>query len=116
MTPEHYQAEELNEPFYFTRPTNAADGEGGFTVTQARNPTTGFHFAKVRPLRGTERVVNDGLSAVNGVLFVVYAALGIRPTDTLVYNGATYQIRDVKPAAAQSVFQEVETEAGVANG
>jgi hypothetical protein len=113
MAPEHYMAEDLCEPFYFNRPTRVSDGAGGFTTTVARNPVgSGFHFAKVRPLRGTERVLADGLVATQSLMFVVYAALGILPTDTLVYNGVSYNIRSVNPATAQSVFQEIEAVAG----
>jgi len=111
---EHYNANDLCEPFYFTRPTRVTDGAGGFTETDVRNPANVslFHYAKVRPLRGAERLVGDGLASVSEVLFVVYAALGIQTTDTLVHNGVTYNIRRVSPVTAQSVFQELEAVAG----
>lgn len=109
--PEHHDPADLVEPFYFNRPTNTTDGAGGFTTTYARNPDSGFHFAKVRPLRGNERLVADGLVSFEGLRFVVYADLGIRTTDTLVYGGVSYNIRAVHPPAG-SVFQEIEAEAG----
>lgn len=113
MTVEHYRAEELTEPFYFNRPTDTTDGAGGYTTVMARNPASGFHFAKVRPLRGTERLAADGLVSESSLLFVVHAGLGIRTTDTLVYAGLQYNVRSVKPNG-RSIFQEIEAEAGEA--
>lgn len=111
MSEEHYKPADLVEPFYFNRPTDTTDGAGGFTTVMARNPATGFHFAKVRPLRGAERLVGDGLVATTGVMFVVYSDLAIRPTDVLVYKGVSYNIRRLN-VPANSAFQELEAEAG----
>lgn len=109
---EHYRAEDLTEPFYFNRPSRSTDGAGGFTTTVTRNPATGFHFAKIRPLRGGEREVADHLANVSEVMFVVYKDLGILPTDRIVYNSQEYSITRVSPAGL-SVFQEIEATFGV---
>jgi Phage head-tail joining protein len=113
MTEEHYNASDLVEPFYFTRPSRTTDGAGGFTETTTRFPTTGYHFAKVRPLRGTERLLGDGLVSVSGVMFVVWSDLGILVTDTLVYKDVAYNIRRTN-VPGNSAFQEIEAEEGVA--
>lgn len=112
MSTEHYDAADLVEPFYFNRVTSTPDGAGGFTQVTARNPLTGFHFAKVRPLRGSERALNDGLASSAEVLFVVYSDLGVLTTDTLVYKGTAYNIRRAN-VPGNSVFQELEAESGV---
>jgi hypothetical protein len=106
---EHYQADQLREPFTLVRITQVSDSQGGYTDSEA---TTGPHFAYVRPLRGAERQVNDQLSGIVEALFVVYAGVGVKFRDVLVYNGVRYNVRSVKPAG-MSNFQEVEAESGV---
>jgi head-tail joining protein len=108
VSPEHYNADELNEPFELRRKTRVSDGAGGFTETEA---TQGGHFAKVRPLRGGERQIGDGTTHQIELLFVVYAGVGVRPTDVLVYNGLRYDVRLVQPAGLSN-FQEVEAASG----
>jgi hypothetical protein len=112
MKGEHYNAEDLVEPFYFNRPTQTPDGSGGYATTLTRNPVSGYHFAKVRALRGGERVVEGHLANTSEVQFVVYAALGILPTDRIVYDGREYSITRTNPPG-RSVFQEIEATAGV---
>jgi head-tail adaptor len=112
---EHYRHEDLDQPVYFNRPTNVADSAGGFTTSLVRNPTTGFHWAKVRPLRGTERTVADGMSATGELLFVMDSSLGIVETDVLVYGGVNYNVRYIAPPG-YSQFVEITAEREVLNG
>lgn len=107
---EHYRPEQLVNPFTLLRPATAADGAGGFDVTESQ--VGGVHFAMVRAIRGGEAPLNSGLSNTGLVLFVVYAALGIQATDVLLYNGVRYNVRFLPPAGL-SKFQEVQAESGV---
>lgn len=109
MAPVHYYPQQLREPVEVIRKTQVTDGRGGFTTHEA---TTGPHFAFVRNLRGQEREVNDGLVGVAQVLFVFYAAVDIRSSDVLLYNGRRYNVRSLLPSSL-SQFQEVEAESGV---
>lgn len=109
MAPEHYKAEQLQEPVEVFRPTLSADGSGGSATSEV---SQGTHLAFVRPLRGSERLLNAGEAGVVEVLFVLYAAVGVQRTDVLVYNGSRYNIRAVLPPGL-SKFQEIEAESGV---
>lgn len=106
---EHYTADQLREPVEVLRPVLSADGSGGSTSTES---SQGTHLAFVRPLRGGERKQNDGQAAIVEVLFVMYAAVGVLPTDVLLYNGARYNVRSALPPGL-SLFQEIEAESGV---
>lgn len=110
---EHYQAGQLQNPFTVLRKTQAADGRGGFTDTEAQVGAT--HFAFVRALRGAEKQLNDGVSSSTEVMFVTWAAVDIRSTDVLLYNGGRYNVRYINPPAL-SKFQEIVAELGVVNG
>lgn len=87
-----------------------ADGAGGFTDTEAQ--VGGTHFAFLRPLRGDERTLNDGLAATVEVLFVTWAAIDIRSSDTLVHNSIRYNVTSLLPAGL-SRFQEISAVSGV---
>jgi hypothetical protein len=111
MAPAHYYPQQLREPVSVARKTQTPDGRGGFATSEA---VTGPHFAFVRPLRGEEREINDGLVGTAQVLFVLYAAVDVRSSDVLVYNGVRYNVRSILPASL-SQFQEIEAESGVVN-
>lgn len=107
---EHYQAGQLQNPFTILRKTPSADGAGGFTDVEAQVGPA--HFAAIRPLRGSERVLNDGLAASVEMMFVTWAAIDIRSTDVLLYAGLRYNVRTLNPPGL-SKFREVLTESGV---
>lgn len=106
---EHYSADQLQEPVEVLRPTLTPDGSGGNTASEV---SQGTHLAKVRPLRGNERLLNGGQSGVVELQFVMFAAVGVQHKDVLVYNGARYNVRAALPAGL-SRFQEIEAESGV---
>jgi|SRR6185503_7455611 len=106
---EHYSPEELDEPITLLRKSRVADGAGGFTETEAQ--VGGTHFAKVRPLRGAERLVGDGTVMATQLLFVVHSSLGVRATDVIVYQAVRYDCSP-QPVLGRSFFQEVEATAG----
>lgn len=106
---EHYQAGQLQNPFTILRKVSTADGAGGFTDVEAQVGSA--HLAFIRAVRGSERVLNDGLAAVGEVLFVMWAAIDVRTTDVLLYNGLRYNVRSLPPAGL-SKFREVLTESG----
>lgn len=112
---EHYSADQLQEPVQIVRKTETADGVGGFTTvdTILPSPTT-YHLCKQRPLRGEERLVAGGIGATNELVFVLYAAVDVRPTDALLYAGERYNVRRINPPGL-SQFREVEAETGVAS-
>jgi hypothetical protein len=107
---EHYHSDQLVNPFTILRKTPSADGAGGYTEVEAQ--VGGTHLAGMRPLRGSEVSLNDGLSAVVGMLFWTWAAIEVRSTDVLLHNGIRYNVRAVKPPGL-SRFQEIEAESGV---
>lgn len=107
---EHYQAGQLQNPFTVLRKTSTADGAGGFTVAEAQ--VGGTHWAHLRPLRGDERALNDGLAASMEMMFVTWAAVDIRSSDVLLHNGVRYNVRSLLPPGL-SKFQEVTAESGV---
>lgn len=109
---EHYQAGQLQNPFTVLRTTESADGQGGFNKSEAQVGAT--HLAFIRPLRGDERLVSDGLASINEVLFVCWAAVDVRADDVILYNGGRYNVRSIAPPAL-SKFQEVTAELGVVN-
>jgi hypothetical protein len=110
---EHYSSDMFKVPFTVLRKTNAADGKGGFTVTEAQVGST--HFAHLRALRGNERTVAEGMSSVTEAMFVTWAAVDIRADDVLLYNGGRYNVRYINPPGL-SQFQEIVAELGVVNG
>lgn len=109
---EHYDAAQLTEPFQIIRKTRVADGAGGFTETEATLPgPTSYHFAGLRPLRGQERLVNEGIAAMQDILLWTWADLDIRATDVLLYKGVRYNVSSLQPPGL-SVFREVECTSG----
>lgn len=110
MSAEKYTAGMLDRPVTIRRITNAStDGAGGFT-TQTQDVATPWCF--VRPLRGSERVLNDQLRAQVEILVVMHAAQAPLATDTLVLDGVAYNIRTIRPPG-RSLFVEIEAESGV---
>lgn len=107
---EHYSAGQLQNPFTVLRKTPVADGAGGYTDSEAQ--VGGTHFAFLRPLRGDERTLNDGLAATVEMMFVTWAAIDIRSTDTLLHNGIRYNVTSILPPGL-SRFQEVTAVSGV---
>lgn len=111
--PEHYKADQLQEPVQIVRKTSASDGAGGYTETATTLPSPStYHMAFVRPLRGSERVLNDQLRSQVEILVVMYAAVAPLPTDTLLLYGVSYNIRTIRPPGL-SLFVEIEAESGV---
>lgn len=112
MAPEHYQAHQLNQPLQILRKTQTADGAGGYTETEATLPSpTTYHMAYVRPLRGAERVSNEGLQTYADVRFVLYADVTVLPTDVLLYAGTRYNVSSILPPGL-SRFREVDATSG----
>lgn len=112
---EHYKADQLQEQVQIVRKTETPDGVGGFVTGEAILPSPStYHLCMQRPLRGEERLVAGGIGATNELLFVMYAAIEVRPTDALLYNGERYNVRRINPPGL-SQFREVEAETGVAS-
>lgn len=110
---EHYRAGQLVNPFTVLRTTQTADGAGGYNKSEAQ--VGNAHLAMVRPLRGNERLVSDGLASIDEVLFVMWAQVDIRADDVLLYAGGRYNVRSIAPYGL-SQFKEVTAELGVVNG
>jgi len=109
---EHYKAHQLQHPFQIIRKTSVADGAGGFTETEQTLPSPStYHHAFIRPLRGGERLVNEGIESNAEVLFVTWADIEIRQTDVLLYAGSRYNVSSLKPPGI-SRFREVEATSG----
>lgn len=109
---EHYKPHELDQPFQIIRKTAVADGAGGFTETEQTLPSAiTYHLAKVRPLRGQERFANEGVGIYGDVMFVMYAAVEVRATDVILYNGLRYNVGSLLPPGL-SIFREVEATSG----
>lgn len=112
MAQEHYNSDQLKEPFQIIRKARVADGAGGFTETEVTLPSpTTYHLAHMRPLRGQERQVNEGIEASVAMLFVVWAALDIQVTDVLLQNGIRYNVSSLLPSV-RSRFREIEATSG----
>lgn len=109
---EHYTAQQLQEPYQIIRKTRVADGAGGFSETEATLPSpTTYHFAFVRPLRGQERFANEGITSLQDIMLVTWAAISILPTDVVLYNAARYNVGSLNPPGL-SQFREVECTSG----
>lgn len=109
---EHYRADQLQEPVQIIRKTRAADGAGGYTETETTLPSpTTYHMAHVRPLRGQERFDSGAIQSYGGCLFVLYAAVEVRPTDVILYAGKRYNVGTLMPPGL-SLFQEIEATSG----
>jgi hypothetical protein len=109
---EHYTSDQLQEPIQIIRKSREADGAGGFTETEVILPSpTTYHMAKVRPLRGQERLTNEQVQAEGGVLFVLYSAVDVRARDVILYNAVRYNVGSLPPPGL-SRFREVEATSG----
>lgn len=106
-----YRAGELDQLVTFRREVRTDDGMGGSVSTWEDIATN--VWAKVRPLRGSERENHDRLESPANYLIVVYARDDIDESCVAVWNGIQFNIRFVKHEPRQP-FLELECEKGVA--
>jgi head-tail adaptor len=105
---QHYDPCELDQPVIVITKTPTPDGAGGFTETEAQSAP---HLAKVRPLRGQERLANEQVGSFAEALFVFHRDIPITNTSVLLYEGQRYNVTLVNPPG-RSAFIEVEATRG----
>lgn len=105
---QHYDVADLDQPVTVITKTPAADGAGGFTESES---SSGPHFAKVRPLRGQERLANEQIGSFAEALFVFHRDVPVANTSVLLYDGQRYNVTLVS-APGRAAFIEVEATRG----
>ena len=106
------QAGELNQRIDVHSQSRTPDGAGGFTNRQWVKVAT--LFASVRPLTGNERMAADRIEASGGYHVIVRTRMDLNESQSLVWSGRRHNIRWVKARAPRSLYQEIETDLGVA--
>lgn len=106
-----YQTGELSHRVTFKRETSTPDGMGGYLKSFADVCTV---WALVRPMSGREREFADSIESSANYRIVIRYRPDIRENDICVWRGRQMNIRNVKDRGPQSLFLEMDAEAGVA--
>lgn len=105
-------ARELNRPVRIERPVEVDNGAGGKTVTWVKVHDL---WAKMRPGRGRETMVGGVLTAYTAEVITVRWFPGISEKWRVVFEGRTFNIRDIADIDEMHQFYELACEEGVAS-
>jgi len=92
----------LDQLITIKRETRTSDGMGGDTV--ALTDVAADLWAHVRPRRGRELATHDRVEAPAMYLFKIRNRSDIKNTDRIVWNGATYNIREVLTEGTRAAY------------
>lgn len=108
-----FQAGELDQLITILRPSKDSDGMGGKKDAGPQIVACDV-WAKRRPLSGKEFAKYDTLNNSAMCAFVIRYRNDLLPTDQIVSDCITYNIRFIPPVSSRSMYLVIEAESGVA--
>lgn len=102
----------LDQLVTIERNVTTADGMGGFA--SAWTPTNDV-WANVKAKAGREGMSEGRVNAVYVVVFTIYNVADLAELDRIVWNGETYNIRNIQREGNRALHVKIEAERGVAS-
>lgn len=107
-----FQSGELDQLIDIVRPLFKADGVGG-EIPDGMEPVAKNLWAKRRPLSGKEFSRYDQMNNSAMCAFVIRYRDDLLPTDQIISDCVTYNIRYIPPVSSRSMYLVIEAESGV---
>ena len=94
--------------------TTTVDDAGGRTKTWANFATVPTVWARVQNAAGSEINDADGIAAVQKAVFTIRNRTDVTEKDRIVWDGANWNIREVKRMGSRQMYLKIIAERGVA--
>lgn len=106
-----YSPGELDKRVTIRREVETPNRSGGFDLSLVDVATL---WAHIRPKSGRETSNETRVNASVSYLFVIRFRADIRPSDRIIWNGVSYNIRAILTRGNRALYLEIDAENGVA--
>lgn len=107
----NYRPGELDKRITIKREVETPNRSGGFDLSLVDVATI---WAHVRPKSGNEFTSETRVNASVSYLFVIRFRNDLRPSDHIIWNGVSFNIRAILTRGGRDLYLEIDAENGVA--